>query len=654
MPLPETLIEGKYEILAKLREGGMGTIYKVHHRLLDEVRVIKVIRGELVADEELKRRFLEEAKVATRLKHPNIGTIHDFALGDDGTAYLVMEFIDGVNLADLVHAQGPVGVPLTIEIGHQALLALGYLHRKNVVHRDIAPDNLMLTRGEDGQPLIKLIDLGVAKALDKGGDLTSTGVFLGKLKYASPEQYGALPPGEKIDGRSDLYSLGVVLYLLLTGRRPFLGDRPAELLRAHLTQPPIPFSETDPEGKIPTELRALVLRALEKKREDRFATADEFDRELLVLRSHFAPPEELEHTIAILSSVRPSDLPSHATVTPSAQGRLDRHFAAGSTPRPTWSERSEAATLASAPAAGVERRPPISGVTPPPAAARRGLSVWLLAVVALAAAGAVTLFWIRARPAPTVATSDRRLEPRAAAVPASLPAAEATTVAPTAAPVAADAAEARPTAPDLRPTAAPEAPQRRAKPIEVPLVRPAAPGREAVAPKPKDSVLPVRQAEFPSPAAAREPSPRAEATAPQAEAPKPAAVPTSLAAEAPRSAPPSPAEIARAAPSDQDRIRETLRTYEKALNTLDVGLYARVYPALESNRRQVEANWEALRSQQVELEIRQIDIRNSHAVVRVFQRLVAVPRVGSELRDARERTLELEKRGNVWVITALR
>jgi hypothetical protein len=128
----------------------------------------------------------------------------------------------------------------------------------------------------------------------------------------------------------------------------------------------------------------------------------------------------------------------------------------------------------------------------------------------------------------------------------------------------------------------------------------------------------------------------------------------SPAAEASRPPAPSPPETVRPAPSEQDRIRETLRTYEKALNTLDVGLYVRVYPALESNRRQVEANWAAFRSQQVELEIRQIDLQNTRAVVRVFQRLVAVPRVGSELRDARERTLELEKRGNAWVIIALR
>src|SRR6266536_6083395 len=186
LPVPGTLIEGKYEILAKIREGGMGAIYKVRHRLLDEVRVVKVMRPQIGADEELKRRFTQEAKTATRLKHPNIGAILDFALDSDGMAYIVMEFIDGVNLAELLRASGPPGVPMTLEIAHQTLSALGFLHRKNVVHRDIAPDNLLLTHDDEGRPQVKLIDLGIAKPLDKTINLTSTGVFLGKLKYSSP------------------------------------------------------------------------------------------------------------------------------------------------------------------------------------------------------------------------------------------------------------------------------------------------------------------------------------------------------------------------------------------------------------------------------------------------------------------------------------
>jgi len=260
------LIEGKYEILGKIREGGMGTIYRVRHRLLDEIRVVKVLKPQALSNEEMKRRFIEEARTATRLKHPNIGTIHDFALDEEGKAYLVMEFIDGVNLADLLKRQGPPGIALSLEVAHQALLALGYLHRKNVVHRDIAPDNLMLTHDEDRKPVVKLIDLGIAKTLDRPGEMTSTGVFLGKLKYASPEQFGSLPAGEKLDGRCDLYALGVVLYELLTGVHPFVGESPSELLRAHLFDPPLAFSRTDPDGKVPPEVREALGKALQKRR----------------------------------------------------------------------------------------------------------------------------------------------------------------------------------------------------------------------------------------------------------------------------------------------------------------------------------------------------------------------------------------------------
>src|SRR5450432_1318080 len=142
----------------------------------------------------------------------------------------------------------------------------------------------MLTSDEEGGPLVKLIDLGIAKTLDRPSDMTSTGVFLGKLKYASPEQYGALPTGEKIDGRSDLYCLGLVLYELLTGERPFVGETPAEMIRTHLFQAPKPFSESDPEGRVPPSLRAAILKALEKKREDRFTTAEDFLREITRLK----------------------------------------------------------------------------------------------------------------------------------------------------------------------------------------------------------------------------------------------------------------------------------------------------------------------------------------------------------------------------------
>jgi serine/threonine protein kinase len=226
------------------------------------------MRPEMIGDEELRHRFVEEAKTATRLKHPHICTIHDFALDDDGTAYLVMEFIEGVNLADLMVSGHPPNLSLCLEIAHQALLALAYLHRKSIVHRDVAPDNLKLTHDEDDRPHVKLIDLGIAKAVDRDHRMTSTGVFLGKLKYASPELFGSLLPGEKIDGRSDIYSFGVVLYELLTVVRPISGDAPAELLRGHLCS-----ALGSRSGRASSEVRAVILKALEKKREDRFASA---------------------------------------------------------------------------------------------------------------------------------------------------------------------------------------------------------------------------------------------------------------------------------------------------------------------------------------------------------------------------------------------
>ncbi|MCA1579959.1 MAG: protein kinase [Acidobacteria bacterium] len=406
---PGTFIEGKYEILGKIREGGMGAIYKVRHRLLDEIRVVKVMRPQVLSDEELRRRFAEEAKIATRLKHPNICTIHDFALDQDGTAYLVMEFIDGVTLSEMQQKPTPLG--MTLDIVHQALLALAYLHRRNVVHRDIAPDNLMLTSDDDGMPLVKLIDLGISKALDRQGvDRTSTGVFLGKLKYASPEQYGALPPGEKIDGRSDLYGLGVVLYELLTGKRPFVGESPAELLRAHLFSPPLPFSETDPEGRVPPELQAVILKALEKKREDRFASAEDFDREILKVKSAIDSAVEAATTVAFFTKAR-SSRDSDSSITPSAQDRLDRQFGAHTTPSPSGPSRvsgpeaidgqSTAITPVPDPRAESQTREtaPYSAPVRPPWTARRGIPAAI--VIGAAILGAFLLLKGRGRQAET-------------------------------------------------------------------------------------------------------------------------------------------------------------------------------------------------------------------------------------------------------------
>jgi serine/threonine protein kinase len=670
----------------------MGTVYRVRHRLLDEVRVVKVMRPRVVGDPEMRRRFLEEAKVATRFKHPNICTIHDFSLDEDGTAYLVMEHIDGVTLSDLLRSSGCPRLPLTLEIAHQALLALGYLHRKHVIHRDVAPDNLMLTEDEARRPLVKLIDLGIAKATDEVTNLTATGVFLGKLRYASPEQYGKLPAGEKLDGRSDLYGLGVVLYELLTGRQPFAGDTPAELLHAHLLESPLPFSESDPDGRVPEELRAIVLKALQKKRENRFASAEEFDREIVALQQRLTRPDELDETMAMLSTIRETGPTMAGGITPSAQSRINHQFAPSATPQPTPSfltaERAPTPQHAARPAS----EPPGKGRTS--RMHGRGLGrVVVAAAVVLAVAVLATLVLHRTRPpgpetaaprpAPTAVAA-----PREAVAPARPPATEPPLPTPQPAPTAppaSETAEARRAAEAARTGAdrarrsalrekAPEVAgalystaARRQKEAESLLSKgdfPAA--REAfeeaasdfeaaaswsAAHRPVPTVAPQRVAERPAPTPPPRPSaPSETASSPAHVAAAEPARPAAVAAHAPPE-PTRPAVEPRAL-TDQDRIRTVLREYERAQNTLDVDLFARVYPSLVGQqRRDLERAWQGLAGQQLELDIRQIDVRDSHATVRAFQNLVATPRIGSQLHDARNRTIRLEKRGDTWVIT---
>ena len=698
MPVAGTLIEGKYEILAKIKEGGMGTIYKVRHRLLDEVRVVKVMRPQIGSDEELKRRFTQEAKTATRLKHPNVGAILDFSLDRDGMAYIVMEYIDGVNLTELLRTSAPPPLPLILEIAHQALLALGFLHRKNVVHRDVAPDNLMLTRDEDGGPRIKLIDLGIAKPLDNTIDMTSTGVFLGKLKYSSPEQLGGLEAGETLDGRSDLYSLGIVMYELLTGRLPFPGESPRELFAAHLFKDPIPFTVSDPEGRVPEALRVAVRKAIEKERGRRYASAEEFDREIVALRRKLGALQDPEETHRLLKKVRESSGAGFAAVpvTPSAQDRLDRHFLAAETP-----------TTEAGPTTVSEVPPTASGEWDETVAApmdttapRRRLPVAAFVLAGAAVVIAVVLALNRQsrlepgepRPAipvpPTVAapvaiavptaTAQETAEAPAVAAPQMEitppvvePPADAAAIAERAVAEAADAlrAAAETSRASAR-TARGAAERARAPEVAASLYQSARrkerEGQQnlgskrygpAVAAFESATAL-FRQAESWSRSAPVRSSQRVASIPPtRAPAPEPTRpVPTAVvvAAEPPPRPTPRPTEPPRGR-SEEDRVRDAIAQYVEAQNSLDVAMYARIYPSLSGERRRtVESAFANLRSQSLELDVQRIEVTGSRARVTGYERRLAVPRVGSEQRDARERTIELEKRGDSWVITSLR
>jgi serine/threonine-protein kinase len=627
---PGTLLEGKYEILDKIREGGMGSIYRVRHRLLEEIRVVKVMKPGVVADADLRRRFIEEARTATRLKHPNICTIHDFAIDEAGMAYLVMEFIEGVNVSDLLKLHGRPPLPLVLEIAHQSLLALGFLHRKGIVHRDVAPDNIMLTRDEHGGPVVKLIDLGIAKVAEAPVEATATGVFLGKLKYASPEQYGSLPRGQRLDGRSDLYGLGVVLYELSTGVLPFEGSTVVELLKAHVFAPPRPFAESDPSGRAPAELRAALLKVLQKKREDRFANAEDFDREILAIRSRHARPEDLEATRTALARVRPTGGVRVEPATPSAQGEIDRQFAAVSTPTPTWrrtGENDRTAVAPESPAPGSAGSIPRFAhtevdTTPFPKPGRR-VPAWAFASAAAVALAIVAILWTLSR---------RRPEPPAPA------AAEPTKAAAAALPTAPAVIAPEPTTPPAPEPTAEEPPEPTARPSPPPTAVRRQPTRAQTQRPIRVVAPPVAVPTVPPPAAT--PVAALVATAP----PPPAF----------EARPTPPAPTPRPAPTDADRIRETVRLYESAQNALDPDLYVRVFPSVDRDR--IEQAFSSFRSQTVKFEIRRIEVspRGDSAQVFGFETRVAVPKAGNDLRVNADRVLQLEKRGSAWVIASVR
>lgn len=303
-------ITAKFEVLAKLGEGGMGCVYKVRHRDLDEIRIVKTLQSHLSANADLKNRFLHEARRGVRLRHPRIAAVHDFSLCSDGTGFIVMEYVEGLNLRDVLTMRGPLAPAEVTEIACQTLDALEYLHAKKIVHRDISPDNLMVNWDDDGHPSVKLIDLGIAKSLDdtmSGTTMhTVQGQFVGKMLYASPEQFGRAAGTSTIDTRSDLYSLGIVLFELLTREAPFESSSSAGIMAAHLFHAPRSFDSTAMGQGVPIGLQKLVYRALEKDPDDRFQTAADM-REALRHAAAGPEPRTLEDAAAIATVVTHPD-----------------------------------------------------------------------------------------------------------------------------------------------------------------------------------------------------------------------------------------------------------------------------------------------------------------------------------------------------------
>ena len=266
-------VDGKYTIIERLGAGGMGEVYKVDHVFLKATRVIKVIKPQISETADAHERFLREAQLATKVQHPNVATLHDFSALPDGSHYMVWEYIEGENLAQVIRKRGILAPAHATRLAEQALAGLEAIHRAGIIHRDISPENLMITRDENGDERLKIIDLGVAKADEGDYAVTRTGIFVGKLRYSSPEQLGILGEGEKIDGRADLYSLAIVLYEMLTGRPPFEATSPHQYILHHSRETNVQQIDLT---RVPNELRPVLTKALERDRTKRFATAREF------------------------------------------------------------------------------------------------------------------------------------------------------------------------------------------------------------------------------------------------------------------------------------------------------------------------------------------------------------------------------------------
>lgn len=276
-------IDGKYLVQSKLGEGGMSIVYKAYQKSMDRFVAIKVIRDDLCEDESYKKRFQREAKTLSSLMHPNLVQIFDVGVAHTGQSYIVMEYLNGTALSDLIDLHGLVSPKRVVPIFTQVCDVMNFLHERGIIHRDLKPHNIMLVSTASQQDYVKIVDFGILKYDDAkhavSQRLTAAGDICGSPVYMSPEQI----LDQKVDSRIDIYALGVSMYECITGNPPFVGKRVAEVLNQHLNVAPKPLSVARPELKLPPSLEKIVMRSLEKNRDARYQKMSEVRDDLVVL-----------------------------------------------------------------------------------------------------------------------------------------------------------------------------------------------------------------------------------------------------------------------------------------------------------------------------------------------------------------------------------
>jgi len=276
-PLLGVVVSGRYKILRRIGEGGMGIVYEAEHVVIEKRVALKVLRDDFSRRPELVERFRQEARSASRIGHENIVDISDFGETPSGANYFVMEMLNGEDLAMLLAREGSLNPEFAVSVVLQCCKGLGAAHAKGIVHRDMKPENIFLIEREGRRDVVKLVDFGIAKMSDvetpgaPGRKLTKTGMIFGTPEYMSPEQAS----GKSLDHRVDIYALGVILYELLSGRVPFVGDTFMGVLTQHMFEEPPKLRDINPKAIVPAALESVVRKALAKDPNQRYQTMHE-------------------------------------------------------------------------------------------------------------------------------------------------------------------------------------------------------------------------------------------------------------------------------------------------------------------------------------------------------------------------------------------